>query len=728
MRGAIREDDFTPTTLLVNTISMVLAPSPNPQDDPFGNFNRPLSHFYDPVNNSNAILGGTRAPSWGLGVSDPFADPVQEDTQRRNHFSIYDAREAMYRALTGRAKSGQLVAATQADRKAYWATTFRALGNVVHVIQDMAQPQHTRNDPHSGIGDRFALESFTGHASVYEYYIEARAAGSQSFSIDVGLSSQDVQIGTSRPLTTTAYPSPRFNRYSDYFSAAQATGVASGVGMSDYSNRGFFSAGRNLNDAKYSLPSRSIADYQVVAVQPVAWNGAPINSVAPVFLYRGAVPDTVAPQLSASAVPLTSVSVWDEFLVARHARPSFSLNYMNYDAAADLLLPRAVAYSAGLIDYFFRGKLEISLPDEGVYGVIDQSAEGQPYTNGFRKIKLKLRNVTPPVVPTAGPQKGQSVAQDMSGTLQAVVKYHENTCYRADLSGEFGSREIRSAIGNAEFSDPAATPPGCRRTEEKITVSDPQATVALTAGASNPTTLTFNFATPIPVNATDVYLQVVFRGVQGTEQDAVVVGTKDISEPTHFTLINVTDYLVCYNDNWYYKNADGSLPANIPNQFSSALQAQSYSTTQFAFGGNAGAISGSTLSSPLVVVNDLAPGQFSRFAILTEPEVAFNDEISGYYSPEPPPYKLHHPAGNQLTVQGTDLPNDPYALREDWGPIDSFRNTRYFALSFGYRKAGTGDCFVRPFPASPAPPWKPLPKEPGYALVPTIKPVTINFN
>ena len=208
----------------------------------------------------------------------------------------------------------------------------------------------------------------------------------------------------------------------------------------------------------------------------------------------------------------------------------------------------------------------------------------------------------------------------------------------------------------------------------------------------------------------------------------VVVGTKDISEPTHFTIVNVTDYLFCYNDNWYYKNVDGSLPSNIPAQYSSALQAQPYSATRMAFGRNAEVIGGGMLTNPLVVVNDLAPGQFARFAILTEPEVVFNDEIAGFYSPQPPPYKLHYPAGNQLTVQGTDLPNDPYRLRRDVGPLDSFRNARYFALTFGYPKAGAGDCFVRPFPAAPAPPWKPFPAEPGYAFVPAMKPATINFN
>jgi hypothetical protein len=41
MRGAIREDDFTPVTFL----GVTLLGAPNPQDDPYGNINRPLNHF-----------------------------------------------------------------------------------------------------------------------------------------------------------------------------------------------------------------------------------------------------------------------------------------------------------------------------------------------------------------------------------------------------------------------------------------------------------------------------------------------------------------------------------------------------------------------------------------------------------------------------------------------------------------------------------------------------------
>ena len=723
MRGAIREDDDMSSS------------EPNPKDDPFGVIvHRVTNHFYDPVSRKAANLGGVElgdtALTWGIGAtgSSILSGSLEEDTSRDNHFTIYDAREAMYRAVTGFDKNRVKVATREADRKAYWATTFRALGDVVHLIQDMAQPQHTRNDLHAGVGMTYLgmpyLQPF-GHKSVFEAYVEARAAGAGAFLYAFTSSNtQPIQITPGRVLATEGYPAPRFNQYADYFSTAVADGVVQGAGLADYSNRGFFTVGRNIDDGTYSQPSRNVSDYQIVARPPVAWDGTPINSTAAVYVYNGTVRDTVLGS-GATDIPLTSTGLWDQFLASRGKQPRYSLNYINYDAAADLLLPRAVAYSAGLIDYFFRGQLEISLPDEGVYGVVDHAVENQASTSGFRKIKLKLRNITPAVVPTAGQGKGQSIAQNMNGHVLAVVKYHENACYTSALDGEFGSHETRSSRGDGAFDPPAA---GCRGAEGKITVSDPLPPLTLTANASSATALTFTFASPIPINATDVYLQVVFRGVLGAEQDAVVVATRDISEPTFLTLINVSDYLVCYNNQWYYKNADGSLPPAIPSSQSTALQAKSYTTARFAFGSNAAAVSNGALTAPLVVASDLPPGQFARFAILTEPGVTYNDEITGFYAPFPPPYKIQFPARNQLTVLGNDLPDDPYRLNKDWSAIGKFRNTRYKGLYFGYPRAGSGDCLLSPAPAAPADPWKPFPTEPGYAYTPTIKSISLNFN
>ncbi|OGL05456.1 MAG: hypothetical protein A3I03_14990 [Candidatus Rokubacteria bacterium RIFCSPLOWO2_02_FULL_68_19] len=53
--------------------------------------------------------------------------------------------------------------------------------------------------------------------------------------------------------------------------------------------------------------------------------------------------------------------MWDQHLETRGLFPLFSLNTLNYDSISDVLLPRAVGYSAGLLDHFFRGKLDVDL-------------------------------------------------------------------------------------------------------------------------------------------------------------------------------------------------------------------------------------------------------------------------------------------------------------------------------------------------------------------------------
>jgi hypothetical protein len=58
--------------------------------------------------------------------------------------------------------------------------------------------------------------------------------------------------------------------------------------------------------------------------------------------------------------------------------------------------------------------------------------------------------------------------------------------------------------------------------------------------------MTFTFQNRVPIEATDVYLQVVYRGALGEEADAVVVATKDISEPTYlYQFVTADQYLYC---------------------------------------------------------------------------------------------------------------------------------------------------------------------------------------
>ena len=197
------------------------------------------------------------------------------------------------------------------------------------------------------------------------------------------------------------------------------------------------------------------------------------------------------------------------------------------------LIPRAVAYSAGLINYFFRGQLDVRQPDEGAYAVLDHAVENQRNAGGFRKIKVKLRNVTPGGTDADGNALVEPIPHTPVECFTAIVKFHRNDCYQPDLSGEYGS--------------PGIDWRACRSPIEEIVASAP---IPVKAGINESLQpYVFDFPSQVvPVNATDIFLQIVYRGPLGEETDAVVVATKDISEPTYNYTFNTWDQgLYCAN-------------------------------------------------------------------------------------------------------------------------------------------------------------------------------------
>ena len=562
MLGAIREDDvpFDPGEM-----------ENSPQDEPLGTFTRVLNHFYDPYLNRSITAEGVsirqKAPDWAI-------RGAEGSDLRENAFSIAAAREAMWRGLTLKlapalpyADGPQLnagfvpsasIPTREALRTAYWATTFRALGDAVHLLQDMAQPQHTRNDAHAGVFCA-AGSCATGHKSYYEAYVESRVKGSGRFTLRERFfrtrGIDDVEEGVKpKAIAFGGYPIPRFARYDDYFSTATGDNSKSGAGLANYSNQGFYSAGTapfTAGAVQYPSPPASaagLADRTVAAAEVENAAGDRVNRGA-LRLLVGPVRDSFDGSKSAPDVPLASEGAFDQFLKPTGSR-HITLNHYIYAAQAELLLPRAVAYSAGLIDYFFRGTLEIGLPDEGVFAVVDAGAGLCRDACGFERIKLRLTNSTPQEA--MGP-----------GIAVAVVKFHRNDCYRSDLSGDPGG--------------PNFAGDGCRMREEEIVVSDGRAIAALPSGAT--LALAFDFTSqPIPINATDVTLQVVYRGKLGSEDDAVAVATRNVAEPTYLALENTTDYR-------YSATTASYAPSGAPTTFTGARA--TFGTAGKAVAGNA---------------------------------------------------------------------------------------------------------------------------------------------
>jgi hypothetical protein len=149
MRGIIREDDGGQIAGIKKG---------EPRDDPYGDTNRFCHHFLDPILSRGSYGRGFSkfclfespvydAAQWALGSLSPFDAQPAENTSRRNHFTVLDARDLMWRALTLKDKAGADVPkfgfTPEELRKIYWASTFRSLGDVTHTLQDQAQPQHT---------------------------------------------------------------------------------------------------------------------------------------------------------------------------------------------------------------------------------------------------------------------------------------------------------------------------------------------------------------------------------------------------------------------------------------------------------------------------------------------------------------------------------------------------------------------------------------------------------
>ncbi len=79
----------------------------------------------------------------------------------------------------------------------------------------------------------------------------------------------------------------------------------------------------------------------------------------------------------------------------------------------------------------------------------------------------------------------------------------------------------------------------------------PEANGIRSISRDNPAELIFDLSNDaIPLDAIDVYLQLVYRGRLGSEGDAVAVGFKDISEPTPIDIENDMDK-ICMDGSMY---------------------------------------------------------------------------------------------------------------------------------------------------------------------------------
>ena len=290
---------------------------------------RSLNHFHEPINDKGLelpVLGGISAINWSLsGAGD-------------QKWSWNDAREYYFKALTS---------ATKTDRDENWGKTFRALGQVMHLLQDSANPSHVRDDPHpfdDGLHD----------------FMERRSVGSY---IGGGIFSPDPSMLEQSGATRSEPFSNLFDRNVYFGSNPQAT-LGTDIGVTEYTNANFFSD--DTIPGQGSAFSTEITYPTVTELVP-----APVPS-----------PYLTLPRLGSAAFPgaravkLTGNQAEATFLLTKtnlDLLGQLQLDDGVYDAQAQNLIPRAVGYSAAVLDYFFRGEPTIAKQEFDVAEDVDES-------------------------------------------------------------------------------------------------------------------------------------------------------------------------------------------------------------------------------------------------------------------------------------------------------------------------------------------------------------------
>lgn len=301
---------------------------------------RPINHFFNPLNGQG--LGGiislvsNPSPNWALEDKGQISGALGVGNQE---FSYRDARQYFYDALTQTDK---------AKREENFGRTFQSLGQIIHHIQDMAQPQHVRNDihldlPFNKIGDIPGIEN----PSVYEKYTnrpDVRGRLPINFS-QAGYDINDPKFAA------------RFNKPRNFWE------TPTGEGIAQFTNFNFLSAGTNFdNPGIFNFPLRTPALRSDIDIQDLCANANPPcrnpNLKGKMTFYGNVVEDRYTGQKRLNPLASTN-SIFDADLLKANAKQSFTLNRFNFELAHGFLIPRAVAYSAGLINYFFRGKIDV---------------------------------------------------------------------------------------------------------------------------------------------------------------------------------------------------------------------------------------------------------------------------------------------------------------------------------------------------------------------------------
>ena len=323
---------------------------------------RSVNHFHNPLKPWNiAGLDDTVLKFRYTGESSLLwsQDQGNQLSYPEGDWSWQALRNCYYVALT---------APSDSERQASFAATFRGLGHQIHLIQDGAQPDHVRNNAHPW--DTTGLKGWIG--------IEKWANDNPSFINSLASNPMLAQVSFDVSYNELAPISQLFD--AEQYSGSSPT-TSLNQGITEYTNANFFSDDTIFAAERYSTSHRHYFPYPKRGSTDLQ---SYINGTKP--------PETIASEdgLEDKVFWISKVNdgeTIDHFLKVGLLTPtiyklfgegelfysSFHRDEECHKDYARKLIPRAVGYSAGLLNYFFRGQLNMQATDKKPNGDIEIS-------------------------------------------------------------------------------------------------------------------------------------------------------------------------------------------------------------------------------------------------------------------------------------------------------------------------------------------------------------------
>lgn len=420
------------------------------------------NHFHNPLG-TLTLPSGVRTDG---GLTDLFTgqstlfwaqDGVNQFNHDRGDWSWNTIRDYYYQSLTS---------TNSTNMDMFTAKTYQGLGYQMHLVQDMGQPDHVRNDAHPIDG--------TGKFNLFETWAKSERALIMNYTKTATKPTVDL----TQPLYDGYSPVGRLMDTRRYVTD-KTPSAAMNQGLAEYTNANFFSddtifAARYSVDDKHYFPyprreGTDIQKYFDDTKLPETVISEDGEEVEGLWISKTGEGEKVPHLVRVGAAAEFANFVFGEGNRFYSVLGRDEITYADY---ARLLIPRAVGYSAALLDYFFRGKLDV-----------------QPTTSNdtLRYIGVKVTNIT---------NTGEEMT---SGKLTLVAKFR------------------LKAETNSTVYSPAPDAPYYYR----VVTLPTNVAIPRDSGAEYIFDLAEN---PLPLLATEITLQVVYWGSIGYEAGAVAVG------------------------------------------------------------------------------------------------------------------------------------------------------------------------------------------------------------